>query len=108
MSEAKESPSRELLDYEDAIRPVIVTISYVDEQPNDEGKVHIGFRIRQWGNYFHIEPSVCWMERTGRRFDCDEIEPQDLVRAHGTARTAIADILGECVQKRDQRFIVWN
>lgn len=108
MSVASESPQRELLDFDDPIQPVIVTISYEDEQPDDEGRVHIGFRIRQWGSYFHIEPSLCWMERTGRRFEIEEMEPGDIVRARSTACCAVADMLSDYARKQDKRFIVWN
>lgn len=107
MTAANESPTRELLDYDDSIQPVIVTISYEDEQPDDEGRVHIGFRIRQWGSYFHIEPKLCWMERSGRRFEVTEMEPQNMVRARTTACCAVADMLSDARQ-RDKRFIVWN
>ena len=99
MNESNESPLTELLDVEDAIRPVIVTISH-DDKPEPEGPMLVGFRIRSWGCHFQIVPKVCWMETSGRPIQCSIVPGDDMNAARLTAVMAIADQLADNVRQQ--------
>lgn len=98
MNELSNGPLQELLDVEDAIQPIIVTISHEDN-PDPEGPVLVGFRIRSWGSYFQIVPKVCWMENSGRSLQCGVIPGDDMDAAHYTAVMAVADLIAAAVEK---------
>jgi len=85
----------QLLGYEDAMQPVVVTISSGDD---DKKPLHVGVRIRQWGSYFHLEPKVCWVEGTDEMVACDEMD-YDFHAVRLTAAVAVADMLVDNMTK---------
>lgn len=106
MTTTNQNALQELMDVEDAIRPVIVTISHEDN-PNPEGPMLVGFRIRSWGSYYQAIPKVCWMETSGRHISCDVVDVDDMDAAHMTALMAITDQIADNIPGVEH-YRIWN
>ena len=96
MSESKTTAMSQLIGYDDAMQPVVVTIA---PHETKEGPLHVGVRIQQWGSYFYLEPKVCWMDGTDQALDCDDISDCDFAGVRLTAAMAVADMLTDSVTK---------